>query len=486
MTGVALKKNSFFSLLTSAVPVLVGLVTVPILIRLLGLERFAFLSIIWALIGYFGILDLGLSRSLGKRAAKRHAAGDRQALSADIGFGICLVFGAGLLVALGVHVYGPALINERLQAGGEFLGEAVGSLSPIAFSVPVLMLLAAIKGIFEGIQQFRQANFIQLFSGIANFILPAIVAFWAPDIRPILWVLLGFRIVLLIISLYILHRKVSFRLSLVGDWHLLTEGGWLTLSAIASPLMVYVDRLVLGTMVTLKSLAFYTTPVDLIGRLWIVPQAITRVTFPAFAYLAKEPAKTRHTFEESLELMTFICFVPMLGLFFFSHEILHWWISLEMADSAALILRILCVGIFWNCLEWVSYSLLQATDGVRVAGIVALFEVPFYFLALWAVSANHGILGAAFVWAGRLLFDVVLIDGYFILRKGELLPVVLKKNRTSLLFTGLCLAVYFAEKVGDSGRFLAGLVLVIGSSFYYYKSSLTKEILIRLKKMRGL
>ncbi len=484
MTSLGLKKNSFFSLLVSAVPALVGIVTVPILIRLLGLERFAFLSVVWAVIGYFGIFDLGLSRSLGKRAASRHSEQDYQALGYDLGFGIIAILIVGALVALAIDYWGGILLSTHFKLGGQFLVEAQSSMRVIALSVPVLMLLAATKGVFEGINQFKPANSIQIINGLTNFIVPAIVAVWVPNIKHILFVLLLVRSVLLVFSLAWLHQFVPYKWGRHWDGTLLMEGGWLTLAALASPLMLYVDRLVLGTLVPMKNLAFYTTPVDLVTRAWIVPQAITRVTFPAFSFFAKDPTRTKETFKEALELMTLVCFVPILAVFFFSHEILQIWIGAEMAENASLILKILSVGIFWNCLSWVPFSLLQATDGASVASVLSLIEVPIYFGALLFFTSQFGLFGAAMAWSGRLIFDTLLIDGYFLFKKKTLTTLVWSKLLISMVFGVLSFLIYLSENLGSVYRASAGAMILLGVFIYYYKHPISKEALLILTKKR--
>jgi len=51
--------NTLWNLAGTLLPLLVGLVAVPLLLRSLGIERFGMLSLIWMLTGYFGLLDSG-------------------------------------------------------------------------------------------------------------------------------------------------------------------------------------------------------------------------------------------------------------------------------------------------------------------------------------------------------------------------------------------------------------------------------------------
>ena len=48
-----------------------ALLSIPWLISAVGMERFGALTLIWALLGYLGVLDLGLGRSLVQVVADR-------------------------------------------------------------------------------------------------------------------------------------------------------------------------------------------------------------------------------------------------------------------------------------------------------------------------------------------------------------------------------------------------------------------------------
>ena len=56
-------------------PMLVGVLTVPGLLQRLGQEKFGVLALGWALVGYFGFLDLGMGRALTQYLASADQAG---------------------------------------------------------------------------------------------------------------------------------------------------------------------------------------------------------------------------------------------------------------------------------------------------------------------------------------------------------------------------------------------------------------------------
>lgn len=51
-----MKKNFFFNLIGMALPIVSSLVTVPIYIHHMGVERYGVLSVVWILLGYLGLV----------------------------------------------------------------------------------------------------------------------------------------------------------------------------------------------------------------------------------------------------------------------------------------------------------------------------------------------------------------------------------------------------------------------------------------------
>ena len=69
-------KNMAINFSGLVLPTFVSLITVPAYIHLVGVERYGVISLVWTLIGYFGILDLGMGMAAQHQISKAHAAND--------------------------------------------------------------------------------------------------------------------------------------------------------------------------------------------------------------------------------------------------------------------------------------------------------------------------------------------------------------------------------------------------------------------------
>ncbi|MEA3091075.1 MAG: hypothetical protein QOJ04_2417, partial [Caballeronia sp.] len=70
----SLLKNIAINFAGLILPVFVSLATVPAYIHGMGIERYGVINLVWALIGYFSVLDLGISMATENHIAKaRHS-----------------------------------------------------------------------------------------------------------------------------------------------------------------------------------------------------------------------------------------------------------------------------------------------------------------------------------------------------------------------------------------------------------------------------
>lgn len=158
----------------------------------------------------------------------------------------------------------------------------------MALSIPLVTASNVFNGILEAKQKFNIVNLIRIPLGVANFLGPLFVlpftlkTYWLVAMLAVTrFVGLGFYISACFREFPALKKERSFNWKLVKI--LLGFGGWMTVSNIISPLMVSLDRFLIGAVLSLSAVAYYVTPYEISNKLMILSSPMVRVLFPAFS-----------------------------------------------------------------------------------------------------------------------------------------------------------------------------------------------------------
>lgn len=384
------------------------------LITELGDARFGLLTLIWAVVSYFGLFDLGLGRALTQQLAIVFAKNELSKIGPLVGTAslIMTVLGvvAGLIMAV-CAPWGVALINAVPDKQ-----EAVNAVYAMALAMPFIVLTSGFRGILEAKYAFGVINLIRIPMGLFTFIGPLVVVlFWEPRLDMITAVLSLGRLIGCAIHAYFAWRVLSEQYEkLQWDLHLLKflsiSGGWITISNIVSPLMTYVDRFVIGAIVSASAVAYYVTPNELITKLWIVPGALTAVLFPTFAAkIVKRREEVALLYKRVLYCLYIIMLPITLAVALFAEVLLCIWINEEFAKQSTQILQIFSLGMFVTCLANIPFTLLQSAGKARITAAIHLVELPLFLVLLWLFTLEYGIVGSAIAWLLRIVLDSLLM-----------------------------------------------------------------------------
>jgi O-antigen/teichoic acid export membrane protein len=205
-----------------------------------------------------------------------------------------------------------------------------------------------------------------------------------------------------------LRYRFAFDKALVGP--LFTFGGWMTVSNIVSPMMVYVDRFLIGSILSLTAVAYYATPYEIVTKLLMVPGALVGVMFPAFsASMAADQVRAAILYRRAAKYVGLFLFPVSLALIVFGQNLLQIWLGHEFAVQSTRALQILSLGVLANGLAAVPFALIQGTGRADITGKLHLMELPFYMAAVWYLTVRYGIVGTAIAWLVRVTADCILL-----------------------------------------------------------------------------
>src|SRR5713101_3045363 len=297
-SGRLLARNTIWNLFGQLFPMAVAVVAIPPLVRGLGVARFGVLSLAWIVVGYFSLFELGIGRALTKLVADKLGANEEHSIPPLAWTSLLLMFLLGVLGGLVTFAMSPWLVHRALKVPLELQAETLRGFYLLAMSIPIATITSGLRGILEAQQRFRILNLIRIPMSIFSFAGPLLALPFSSSLVSVIGILVVGRVIGLLAHLSacfhampLLRRNFVLRRSMVLP--VVKLGGWMTVSNVIGPFMVYLDRFLIGALLSASAVAYYTAPFDMITRIWVIPGAMVGVLFPAFAVsLMQDPDRT--------------------------------------------------------------------------------------------------------------------------------------------------------------------------------------------------
>jgi O-antigen/teichoic acid export membrane protein len=460
----SIARSTALNVLGSAVPLALALVTIPLYLRVIGDARYGVLAAVWVLLGYFGLFDLGMGRAVANGVAKRtQSAPDQIGSFVWTAGAVALVLGivGGAILA----ITGGMLIG-LLKMPAELRSEALPATIFFALAVPGLTVSSVFQGALEGQERFWEANLVTSFGATVLQGLPLIAALiFGPSLMNLLAATALARITGAILAITLCNNwigRMQFNSSFLPE--LWRYGGWISVTSIVGPLMTVFDQLLIGSRLGATALAHYNIPFNIVVRVQVVPTAINRALFPRLAgveqveghRLATDAIAVIAAVTTVLVVTGLICIDPFLNL----------WLGPKVAQDAAPVGEVLLVGLWFNCLAFVPYTLLQARGRPDVPARFHLIELVPYLAALWIGLTLFGLIGAAVVWSFRTLADALLL-----FHASSLLSEVIRLTAFGLLLMLITASGALLWWPSIAVRGVAGIALLVISCFWAWRVS---------------
>lgn len=409
-----LVRNIGLSFAGQAVPILAAVVSVPILVRDLGVDRFGVLTIAWVVVGYFGVLDLGLGRALTQALAHRLGIDERFRGDEIIVAALLAMLGLSVIAALSVALVAPWLASEVLRVPAALVDETRRSFLWLALSVPFVITAAGLRGVLEAHQRFAAITAIRIPASMAVYLAPLAALPFTRNLGDIVAVLLAARIANWL-ALFLLvigsgHRLwVAPEVAAIG--RLLRYGLWTTTSSIAGIFLVTIDRFVISAVVSVGAVAYYATPFELASKVWFVSGAVATVMFPAFTTTAVDrPDRAAALYQRALLTVMPVMAVPLGIAVALAPDAMTIWLGPAFSSEAAPVLRLLAPAILFSGTVLMPVTLLQSLGRPGLLAKIQLAELPITLLLYMFATGEAGIRATAVAASVRAGIELVLFS----------------------------------------------------------------------------
>jgi O-antigen/teichoic acid export membrane protein len=479
-------RNALSNLCGALVPAIVALGTVPLVVRELGDASYGVYSLVTAIVGYFAVIDINVTAGSIKYIAQFNARRDGARIDETVFFGLTvyalLGLAGGLALFAGAEVFvtrlfavpaalqGEAAATLRLAALGFFLGQMQSYLNSIPQALMRYDVSSRIEMLFGTVVPLLTVGVLLLGYGLFEVILVRVLASAANCL--ILWRWIR----------RLLPQLAWRRAGAATRRQLLGFSGYAFLSHFATMSYAYADKLIIGALVGVTGLAYFTVASTLANRVLGLSYRLSGVFFPAASALAAlgELEHLKRLYLKASRYVVFINASVLALVAVFSYEILYYWMAPRFAHAGHAILAVMALSQFIDSLTSLPSLVNDGMGHPRYSGMFALARAAFGLLVVYLGVAGWGIDGAA--W-GHLLASGVLTCAFLAAVHGRTVPACLGELVRSAYLPGMAgvglvaLAAHAGNRLLDGGPLdlallvllASGLLLAYGSLFVIEK-----------------
>lgn len=409
---MSIRRHTAYNLLGSLAPMVIGVVTVPIYLRLIGDARYGVLALVWLFLGYFGLFDPGITRAALFHIARLGHPGQEQERESVFWTALVINLGFGLVGGITLYLLATPFFMTTFKMPEAMRGEVLATLPWLAASVPVAIITGVLGGAMQARESFAAFNLINAGTAMLSQLAPVSVAYFrGPDLRWLIATVVITRFAAVIPMLAVLARQmplgVGGRFERARVRTLFTYGGWVTITNLINPILTTMDRMVIGSVIGASAVAIYTVPFNLVSRVSILPGSVATSLFPK---LSRGDRKSSKQLAEDAIVTLSAVMTPLIVLGIGGlHLFMHYWVGASFADKAAPVGVILLAGVWINGLAIIPYEHLQAIDRPDLTAKFHAIEVLPFLGVLWVGVYSFGLIGAAWAWTLRVTVDALLL-----------------------------------------------------------------------------
>jgi O-antigen/teichoic acid export membrane protein len=252
---------------------------------------------------------------------------------------------------------------------------------------------------------------------------------------------------------------------------MLGYSGWVAVSAALGPALGSFDRFVVGSIVGIAGLGYYTGAAELSSRFLLIPATAFAALLPALAHSEARGARDRAlaACRAARRQLAAVLLPLCIALFIFAPAILRGWLGPAFADQGGTALRILAVGVFLGGLAHLPLGVLYGAARPDLPAKIHLGEAVLYVPLAFMLVRAFGIPGAAMSWSIRCGADLLLYEWATRRAIGRCdidLAEVARTRRLSLLGIGLAAAFTAIVWLGATSVTLGLSLVAIGFAGY--------------------
>lgn len=385
----------------------------PVYVRELGNYDYGVWEMIASLVGYFGLIDMGLRPTISRFTAYFRGESNSQQAHALFSTSVVLMSLVGIVIAGALFSWAWLSPDSFSPENGNPARYAL-VLQLIGLQVLLACPRYSMESTFEGQLQYTLKNNIIMAHTIAG---AAYLYFMMPHYDPLLllcWVNIAQGVSKLILFALLLHRPQygghmfrarNFQIDLAKQMY--RFGFKSFVQGIASRVETKADVIVIGSLIGPQAVVFYSIPQALSNRIRELVQVLSHVLMPAFAELhsAGQQERMIKVFMLSSRFIVGVLGLLGFGIVYLGGEFITLWMGAEYAERGKVILWLLVAYVMLGALIPLDSRYLTA---VNRHGVLAKLAIVRATLNITFSLIGAGWIGVAGVALGSTLATAIV------------------------------------------------------------------------------
>lgn len=396
-----LRQSSFYVSVGALARLSISLLSVPILVRVLGIERYGIWIVLNSVVAIGALSEFGISAALIHRLSSELARRESDSAGNSLFTSLVLVTCFGFIAAVFFWLV-SAQISHLLFAGDSNLGEATHSFSLLAWLVPLRLWQNWAMAVEAASLRYDWQSVIETIGGLILQIGLLVLAFLNNRLEALaVWtvvvsggILLGHWLVLKHI---LLIQVGQFHYSRHAASVLLHFGFMQWVSNVGSTFFGYVDRIIVNLILGATAAGLYSAATAMTAKINELSAIPLRVIPPAIssAQALSDKPRVQQLFMTATRVNGLGVCIIAVALLFWSYPIAGFLVGTEYVTQVSELLRILSVayGIyslnaagFFTAIG-IGYPRVNARWGL-LGGVLACILIAF-------LARQYGLVGAA-------------------------------------------------------------------------------------------
>ena len=343
--------NMLASLFGYAVPMLISLVTTPIVLNALGVTAYGLISLVSVIIGYLTVMDMGLDLPITKYLAEDQAKVDTGAANRMLNNALQLYFVIGVVGMLVIIFTSKMFAYRVFKVPDDMLSEAVTvfQLAGIGFLGSVAMSWG--RAVSMGVQRFEITHGVSVITNLAGICLGLFMIYAGFGV-------VGFVLMRVLSSVFagmgywMFARRVLpfFRFQLGFDRQtLLRIRGYIGYGAInrlISGLVSGLDKTLIGVWLGVAAAGIYSMPFVLVSSLGYMISYMLGFLLPMASELHSigQLDKLRDIYTRSTRFITALASMIFIPVLIFGDLFITLWVGTDIGDKTRYVLVLLALS----------------------------------------------------------------------------------------------------------------------------------------------